>query len=41
MGLDIETLKKSEDSMDFTLAEHYKERINFHMKMLMYYLNEK
>jgi len=36
-----ETLKKSEDSMDFTLAEHYKERISFHMKMLMYYLNEK
>ena len=34
-------LIKSEESMDFTLYDHYKERINFHMKMLYYYLNEK
>ena len=33
-------LIKSEESMDFTLYEHYKERINFHTKMLWYYLNE-
>jgi hypothetical protein len=25
---------------EFTLPEHYKERINFHMNMLNYYLNE-
>ena len=31
---------KSEDSMDFTLPEHHSERINHHMKMLNYYLNE-
>jgi len=34
------TLTKLEDDMDFSLDEHYKERINFHTKMLYYYLNE-
>ena len=32
---------QSEDNMDFTLAEHYQERIAHHTKMLNYYLNEK
>lgn len=31
---------KLEESMDFTLDEHYKERIAYHMKMLNYYLIE-
>jgi len=34
------TLTKLEDDTDFSLDEHYKERINFHTKMLYYYLNE-
>lgn len=34
------TLTKLEDDTDFSLDEHYKERIDFHMKMLYYYLNE-
>ena len=34
------TLTKLEDDMDFSLDEHYKERINFHTKILYYYLNE-
>lgn len=37
---DPETLTGSEESTDFTLAEHYTERINFHSKMLNYYLRE-
>lgn len=27
--------------MEFDLQEHYAERIDFHMKLLLYYLNEK
>ena len=34
------TLTKLEDDTDFSLDKHYKERINFHTKMLYYYLNE-
>lgn len=34
------TLTKLEDDTDFSLDKHYKERINFHTKMLFYYLNE-
>lgn len=37
----IETSTNSEENTDFTLVDHYEERINFHMKMLNYYLNEK
>jgi len=36
----LESLTRSEESMDFTLVSHYKERIAFHMKMLNYYLQE-
>jgi hypothetical protein len=28
------------EDTDFNLAEHHKERINFHKKMLLYYLKE-
>lgn len=35
-----EKLMKSEQEMDFTLDEHYEERIKFHMTMLNYYLKE-
>jgi hypothetical protein len=28
------------ENMEFSLQEHYKERIDFHKKMLLYYLNE-
>ena len=38
--LDQDKLKQSETNTDFTLDEYHKERINFHMKMLLYYLNE-
>ena len=27
--------------MEFDLQEHYTERIDFHMKLLLYYLKEK
>lgn len=37
---DILISNLSETSMDFTLREHYNERIKFHMTMLNYYLNE-
>jgi len=37
----IETSTNSEENTDFTLVDHYEERIEFHMKMLNYYLNEK
>lgn len=40
MQSDTEILIKSEEDTDFTLRDHYKERINFHMKMLMYYLEQ-
>jgi hypothetical protein len=33
-------LTKSQDTMDFTLKNHYLERIAHHMKMLNYYFNE-
>lgn len=29
-----------ESNMDFTLDEYHNERIDYHMKMLNYYLNE-
>ena len=29
------------ENMEFSLHDHYKERINWHMKMLKYYLDEK
>lgn len=35
-----EQLTKSQDNMDFTLKNHYLERIAHHMKMLNYYFNE-
>jgi hypothetical protein len=35
-----EQLTKSQDDTDFTLKNHYLERIKHHMKMLNYYLNE-
>ena len=38
--LDQETLNDSESNTDFTLAEYHQERIDHHMKMLSYYLNE-
>lgn len=31
---------KSQDDTDFTLKNHYLERITHHMKMLNYYFNE-
>ena len=34
------TSTRSDDVMDMTLGEHYKERIAYHMKMLNYYLIE-
>ena len=40
VDLTQKNLMKSEQEMDFTLDKHYEERINFHMKMLKYYLNE-
>ena len=33
-------LKESEENTEFSLREYNKERINFHMKMLNYYLSE-
>ena len=30
-------LKELEDEMDFTLPEHYQERVNHHSKLLDYY----
>lgn len=35
-----EQLTKSRDDMDFTLKNHYSERITHHMRMLNYYLKE-
>ena len=29
------------ENTEFNLQEHYIERIDFHMKLLLYYLNEK
>ena len=40
MQSDTEILIKSEEDTDFTLRDHYEERINFHMKMLIYYLEQ-
>jgi hypothetical protein len=37
---DILTSNLSETNTDFTLREHYAERIKFHMTMLNYYLKE-
>ena len=38
--LDTLTLNQSEESMDFSLHDHYAERIRYHMTMLNYYLKE-
>ena len=35
-----QSLIESEKDTDFTLDSHYKERINFHQKMLLYYLTQ-
>jgi hypothetical protein len=35
-----QTLKESGENTDFTLTEYYKERIQYHIKMLYYYLNQ-
>jgi len=37
---DILILNQSEESMDFSLHDHYAERIRYHMTMLNYYLKE-
>ena len=37
---DILILNQSEESMDFSLPDHYAERIRYHMTMLNYYLKE-
>jgi hypothetical protein len=37
---DILILNQSEESMDFSLRDHYAERIRYHMTMLNYYLKE-
>lgn len=34
------TSLKFTENTEFTLPEHYRERIKFHMKMLNYYLKE-
>ena len=39
-GLVQERLMTSQEDMDFTLKSHYLERVNHHMKMLKYYLDE-
>ena len=39
--LDYMKLNESEDDTDFTLSEHTKERIDFHLKMLLHYWNER
>jgi hypothetical protein len=36
----IKKLTESQEDTAFTLHDHYKERIAFHMKMLNYYLNQ-
>mgnify|MGYP000751658995 CR=1 FL=1 len=36
----IETSTNSEENTDFTLRDHHKERISFHMRMLNHYLKE-
>ena len=36
----MEKLLDCTENMEFSLQEHYSERISFHMKMLNYYLNE-
>jgi hypothetical protein len=38
--LDTETSTQLEESTDFTLRDHYKERVSFHMRMLNHYLKE-
>ena len=40
MESNTEKLIESQEDTDFTLREHHKERISFHMKMLNHYLNE-
>ena len=40
MESNIEKLTESQEGTDFTLHNHYKERIAFHMNMLNYYLNQ-
>ena len=38
--LDTQTSTELEESTDFTLRDHYTERVSFHMKMLNHYLKE-
>lgn len=38
--LDTQISTKLEESTDFTLRDHYKERVSFHMRMLNHYLKE-
>ncbi len=40
MESNIKKLTESQEDTDFTLHDHCKERVAFHMKMLNYYLNE-
>ena len=40
VDLDTKILNELENEMDFSLTNHYKERISFHMKMLNYYLKQ-
>jgi hypothetical protein len=39
--LNTQKLTESQEDTGFTLRNHYKERIYFHMKMLNYYLEQK
>ena len=38
--LDTQISTELEESTDFTLRDHYNERISFHMRMLNHYLKE-
>lgn len=40
MELDTQKLTELQEDTDFTLHNHHKERIAFHMKMLNYYLEQ-
>ena len=37
----MDKLSDCTENTEFSLKDHYKERISFHMKMLRYYLDEK
>ena len=38
--LDLMKWRELEDDTDFTLPEHFRERYEFHLKMLMHYAEE-